>query len=230
MSSHIYLALVYNWTTFAKNQEEDFIALSIWQTFLPKRHHQWTNRFWKHSVWCVRVEESQVLSWASTNMFGVKIVWFFFHYSGNCHHGSGAWKRPPLCSRSQTRNRGAEVKRVGARRHWQKRVWGSTSVSWSNRRGIKAACCASPTPCPLHPSGCHGCRKTLCFVSSFRCFCVQSFCSQGQPSFVSAAVALRKIKVSVFVFKKINKIIYLQWGEPHTGKWETFWFQLFDDA
>lgn len=51
------------------------------------------------------------------------------------------------------------------------------------------------------PSGCHGCRKTLCF-SSFRCFCVQSFCSQGQPSFVSAAVALRKVKVSVFVFEK----------------------------
>lgn len=102
----------------------------------------------------------------------------------------------------------AEVKREIEEQKWRELVQGGTDRRESDKRVLEQptwhqSCMLCITYSPFTaPSGCHGCRKTLCFVSSFRCFCVQSFCSRWQPSFVSAAVALRKIKVSVFVLKK----------------------------
>lgn len=130
---------------------------------------------------------------------------YFFLSSGACHHGGGSWQRSPLCCRSQTRNRGAEVNEVqkkNCREPWRTLLKQQTSH--------------------------HNCMPRIVFLSFF-CpplvfygsllpgflSCVpSSYSGWGWPHFVSAAISDKWcVNVKTFAMKRTlnsNFVIHMK--------------------
>lgn len=131
---------------------------------------------------------------------------YFFLSSGACHHGGGSRERSPLCCRSQTRNRGAEVnevqKKKNCREPWRTLLKQQTSHHNCMPRIVFLS---------------FFCRPLVFYGSLLPGFlsCVpSSYSGWGWPHFVSAAISDKWcVNVKTFAMKRTlnsNFVIHMK--------------------